>query len=134
MAPKAEASEDFNFIMTCVKHLEGDFKPNLEKVAEEIGAKSGSACYHRLWRIKKDWGLTGSGGNKKGASPAGQKRKTATKANGDDGGSNKEPSPKKKPRNSKAQATEAIKKEADVENEEDEVENEKSPASTPEEN
>ena len=91
--------------------------------------------YHRLWRIKKDWGLAGNG-KQAGVpkSPAGQKRKASTKkVSGDEDGS-EEPSPKKKPRNSKAQAAEAIKKEADVEAEEEgEVDDDKTPAGTPEE-
>ncbi|KAI1614093.1 hypothetical protein EDD37DRAFT_667196 [Exophiala viscosa] len=124
MAPRGDVSDDFNFIMTCVKHLGGDFKPNLEKVAEDVGAKSGNACYHRLWRIKKDWGLAGNS-NKAGVpkSSPGLKRKAAApakKANGEENGS-EELSPKKKPRNSKAQAAEAIKKEADVEAEEEDA-------------
>ena len=56
MAPKPELSDDFNFIMTCVKHLEGDFKPNLEKVAEEIGAKSGNTWYEAAFpNVLKQW-------------------------------------------------------------------------------
>jgi hypothetical protein len=43
MAPIKESSEDFKFIMTCVKHSEVKLKPNFEEVAKEMGAKSGNA-------------------------------------------------------------------------------------------
>ncbi|RMZ90451.1 hypothetical protein DV736_g2328, partial [Chaetothyriales sp. CBS 134916] len=63
---KGEAPvDDFTFLMTCMVHSTGEFpKPDYEKVAAEIGAKSASACYHRLWNIKRNWGMTSSGAKK----------------------------------------------------------------------
>ncbi|KAG9783030.1 hypothetical protein KCU88_g3188, partial [Aureobasidium melanogenum] len=88
MAPPKTESEDFKFIMTCIKHSPDKLKPNFEQVARETGAKSANACYHKHWGIMRKWGLTGS---KKGgesdtlATPRGRKRK-ATSTKGQDAG------------------------------------------------
>ncbi|KAK5064676.1 hypothetical protein LTR84_000510 [Exophiala bonariae] len=60
MAPKT-SDEDFKFIMTCIKHSPPTSKPDFDKVAKELGAKSANACYHRHWGIMKKWGMAGGG-------------------------------------------------------------------------
>ncbi|KIW51535.1 hypothetical protein PV05_10245 [Exophiala xenobiotica] len=114
MAPPKEVSDELKFVMTCIKYSP-ELKPDFEEVARETGAKSASACYHRLWGIKRKLGLTGSG-NKKNAGGAtssaatpgtgGRKRKAAaakTKKAGVDGDESDEATPTKK-RDTKKQA------------------------------
>jgi hypothetical protein len=43
MAPAQSGSDDFNFIMTCLKHAAEKPKINFEEVAKELGSKSGNA-------------------------------------------------------------------------------------------
>ncbi|OAP61148.1 hypothetical protein AYL99_03349 [Fonsecaea erecta] len=92
MAPASGSPDDFNFIMTCLKHVETKPKIDFDEVAKEIGAKSGSACYHRHWGIMKKWGLAGGSG--RGRQPASatadkvttsRKRKVKDEENGDGG-------------------------------------------------
>ncbi|KAJ9494312.1 hypothetical protein LTR99_002152 [Exophiala xenobiotica] len=125
MAPPKEISDELKFVMTCIKYSETELKPNFDEVARETGAKSASACYHRLWGIKKKLGLTGSGNKKNAASPAtpstgGRKRKAAPaktkkESTGGDEHDIDEATPTKK-RNTKKQDT---KKQAVVKDEED---------------
>ncbi|KAL2405697.1 hypothetical protein ABEF95_002788 [Exophiala dermatitidis] len=124
MAPAKTESDDFKFIMTCIKHSPEKLKPNFEQVARETGAKSANACYHKHWGIMRKWGLTGS---KKGgdadtpATPRGRKRKsTSAKGQeaGDDFGLDDEsPTKKKKGEKGKKKAAE-LKEEVDLEDDE----------------
>ncbi|RMD42517.1 hypothetical protein DV735_g2571, partial [Chaetothyriales sp. CBS 134920] len=44
MAPATPAVDDFTFLMTCLIHAPGEFpKPDYDKVAAQIGAKSATA-------------------------------------------------------------------------------------------
>ncbi|KIW97206.1 uncharacterized protein Z519_02598 [Cladophialophora bantiana CBS 173.52] len=101
MAPAKGTTDDFTFIMTCLKHADVKPKINFEEVAKETGAKSGNACYHRHWGIMKKFGLTGSGGggrpsSTKTATP--RKRKTKGEESGDESTPSKKSktTPKKK--------------------------------------
>ncbi|OQV05854.1 hypothetical protein CLAIMM_10516 [Cladophialophora immunda] len=105
MAPANGSTEDFTFIMTCLKHAEVKPKINFEEVAKETGAKSGNACYHRHWGIMKKWGLAGTSGKGRQAAPAPtakvaapRKRKAKDEDNSDEGSPAKKTkaAPKKK--------------------------------------
>ncbi|EXJ72268.1 uncharacterized protein A1O5_04772 [Cladophialophora psammophila CBS 110553] len=95
MAPAKGTTDDFTFIMTCLKHADVKPKINFEEVAKEMGAKSGNACYHRHWGIMKKFGLTGSGG---GSRPATTKAATPRKrkAKGEESADESTPSKKSK--------------------------------------
>lgn len=43
MAPANQPSDELKFVMTCIKYSEAELKPDFEKVAEEMGAKSANA-------------------------------------------------------------------------------------------
>ncbi|EXJ83812.1 hypothetical protein A1O1_07439 [Capronia coronata CBS 617.96] len=103
MAPTKTESDDFKFIMTCIKHSADKIKPNFEEVAKEMGAKSANACYHRHWGILRKWGLTGSKNGVNGAAgptTPGKKRKAtpskADKATSDISHDDENPAKKRK--------------------------------------
>ncbi len=45
MASKKPDNEDLKFIMSCLKHFAGEFKPDFDEVAKDVGAASGNAWY-----------------------------------------------------------------------------------------
>jgi hypothetical protein len=45
MAPNQPDNQDLKFIMSCLKHFDGEFKPDFEEVAKDVGATSGNAWY-----------------------------------------------------------------------------------------
>ncbi|KAK5222268.1 hypothetical protein LTR72_006525 [Exophiala xenobiotica] len=97
MAPNQPDNQDLKFIMSCLKHFDGEFKPDFEEVAKDVGATSGNSCYQRLRALKKRWDIPAT---LNPSSAGGRKRKGATTkdtADTAEGGA-KNSAPKKKTR------------------------------------